>query len=72
MIDPVLTPTAHLADVYIPSAFVGVEAEGTAYRMDHVPLDLKKIVEPPAEVWSDEIILEQIYQKVRAIKEAQE
>ncbi len=72
VIDPVLTPTAHLADVYIPSAFVGVETGGTAYRMDHVPLDLKKIVEPPVEIWSDEILLERIYHKVQAIKEAQE
>jgi formylmethanofuran dehydrogenase subunit B len=40
--------------------------------MDHVPLDLKKIVEPPVEIWSDEILLERIYHKVRAIKEAQE
>ncbi|MCW4039381.1 MAG: formylmethanofuran dehydrogenase subunit B, partial [Candidatus Bathyarchaeota archaeon] len=72
VIDPVLTPTALLADVYIPSTFVGVETEGTAYRMDHVPLDLKKIVEPPTEVWSDDVILDRIFQKVQAIKEAQE
>jgi formylmethanofuran dehydrogenase subunit B len=68
VIDPHLSPTALMADVVIPSAFVGIEAEGTAYRMDHVPLPLRKIVEPPAGCLPDEEILKRILEHVRRIK----
>src|SRR4030042_4725092 len=47
VIDPHMNATSILGDVVIPSAFVGIEVAGTAYRMDHVPLPLKKVVEPP-------------------------
>ena len=68
VIDPHPSPTALMADVVIPSAFVGIEAEGTAYRMDHVPLPLKKIVEPPEGCLPDEKILQMILNRVREIK----
>ncbi|MEM1514636.1 MAG: formylmethanofuran dehydrogenase subunit B [Candidatus Bathyarchaeia archaeon] len=68
VIDPCMTPTALMADVVIPSAFVGIEAEGTTYRMDHVPLPLKRIVEPPEGILPDEIILCRILHEVREIK----
>jgi len=67
-IDPEVTPTTMLADVILPPAFVGIEAEGTAYRMDHVPLPLKKLVEPPEGFLSDTEILRRILQKVRELK----
>ena len=68
VIDPHPTPTSMMADVVFPSAFVGIEAEGTAYRMDRVPLPLKKIVEPPKGILSDEEILQRILSEVRKIK----
>jgi len=68
VIDPCITPTAMNADVVIPTSFVGIEAEGTTYRMDHVPLPLKKIVEPPSGILSDEEILRKILDEVRKIK----
>jgi len=68
VVDPHLSPTALMADVVIPSAFAGIEVEGTAYRMDHVPLPLRKIVNPPAGCLSDETILRQILEQVRAMK----
>jgi len=67
-IDPEVTPTTMLADVILPPAFVGIETEGTAYRMDHVPLPLKKVVEPPEGFLSDKEILQRILQKVRELK----
>ncbi|MEM1507271.1 MAG: molybdopterin-dependent oxidoreductase [Candidatus Bathyarchaeia archaeon] len=70
VIDPCLSTTALMADVVIPSAFVGIEAEGTTYRMDHVPLPLKKIVEPPPGVLPDEEILRRILCVVREKKMA--
>jgi len=68
VIDPHMNATAHMADVVFPSAFVGIEASGTAYRMDHVPLPLKKVVEPPEGILPDEEILKRILHEVRKIK----
>lgn len=68
VIDPHMNSTAMFADVLIPSAFVGIEVDGTAYRMDRVPLPLKKIVEPPEGILGDEEILKKILAKVRIIK----
>jgi formylmethanofuran dehydrogenase subunit B len=68
VIDPHMNATALLGDVVIPSAFVGIEVDGTAYRMDYVPLPLKKVVEPPEGILSDEEILKRILEEVRIIK----
>jgi formylmethanofuran dehydrogenase subunit B len=68
VIDPHMNVTAQMADVLIPSAFVGIEASGTAYRMDHVPIPLKKVVDPPRGILSDEEILRRILVEVRKIK----
>jgi formylmethanofuran dehydrogenase subunit B len=68
VIDPHMNVTAQMGDVVFPSAFVGIETSGTAYRMDHVPLSLKKIVDPPRGVLSDEVILKRILAEVRKIK----
>jgi formylmethanofuran dehydrogenase subunit B len=68
VIDPHMNATAMLGDVVFPSAFVGIEVEGTAYRMDNVPLPLKKVVEPPKGVISDEELLKKILAEVRKIK----
>lgn len=64
-VDPHRTPTTEIADVVFPSAIVGIEAEGTAYRMDHVPLRLKKIVKPPAGCLPDEEILERMLKAIK-------
>lgn len=69
VVDPLETPTSLMADVFIPSAFVGIEVEGTAYRMDHVPLPLKKVVDPPKGILSDEEILDKIIQRVHVLQE---
>ena len=68
VIDPHLSSTGLMADVVIPSAFVGIEAEGTAYRMDHVPLPLRKIVDPPEGCLPDEEILKRILKRVRELR----
>ena len=68
VIDPHMNATAMLGDVVIPSAFAGIEVGGTAYRMDNVPLPLKKVVEPPEGILTDEEILNRILEEVRIIK----
>ena len=72
VIDPHMNVTAQMADVLIPSAFVGIEASGTAYRMDHVPIPLKKVVNPPRGIFPDEEILRRILAEVRKIKKREE
>ncbi|MEM3693737.1 MAG: formylmethanofuran dehydrogenase subunit B [Candidatus Bathyarchaeia archaeon] len=61
VLDPHITPTTMAAEVAIPTAQVGIEAPGTAYRMDGVPLDLKRLVDPPPGVLSDEEVLRRIH-----------
>ena len=68
VIDPHMNATAMLGDIVFPAAFVGIEVDGTAYRMDSVPLPLHKVVEPPAGVLPDEEILNKILKEVRIIK----
>lgn len=67
-IEPQVTPTTELADVVIPSAIAGIEVEGTAYRMDHVPLRMRKVVEPPEGILSDEEILKLILKKTKEMR----
>ncbi|HID17601.1 TPA: formylmethanofuran dehydrogenase subunit B [Candidatus Bathyarchaeota archaeon] len=64
-IDPHRTATSALSDVVIPTAITGIEAEGTVYRMDGVPLECKKLVEPPPGLRTDEEILRGILRKVK-------
>jgi formylmethanofuran dehydrogenase subunit B len=45
VIDPNYSATAKLARVFLPSAPVGVAASGTGYRMDQVPLPLRKVID---------------------------
>jgi formylmethanofuran dehydrogenase subunit B len=68
VIDPHMNATALMGDVVFPSAFVGIEVGGTAYRMDHVPLPLKKVVNPPRGILTDEKILKRILEETRKIK----
>lgn len=61
-IDPFPNMTTLISKVVIPSAMAGLEAEGTAYRMDGIPFRVKKIID--TEYWSDEKILEMMLEKV--------
>ena len=59
---------SRLGDVVFPTQWCGIEYEGTAYRMDHVPIMLRKVVEPPKGILNDEELLKKILEEVRAIK----
>ncbi len=60
VIDNKFSATTHLADIVLPSAISGVESAGLAFRLDNVPIELKKIVNPPSNVRSDVEILTDI------------
>ena len=63
-IEPHQTPTTELSNIVIPTAFTGVEVGGVAYRMDGVPLELKKVVEPPEGVLTDEEVFKIMSKKI--------
>jgi formylmethanofuran dehydrogenase subunit B len=65
VIEPHETPTSAFSDVILPPAIAGIECEGTAYRMDHVPLHLRKVKEAPGECLTDREILAKIIEKVK-------
>ncbi len=68
VVDPHRTHTNERANVVIPSAPVGIEAGGTAHRMDGVPLMLRKLIDPPAGIKSDAEILQMILKRLRELK----
>ncbi|MFX1252012.1 MAG: formylmethanofuran dehydrogenase subunit B [Promethearchaeota archaeon] len=66
---PHWSPTVEIADVVIPTTITGVDQSGTAYRMDGVPLFLKKIVDPPEGVLSDHEILTRLLSRIKALSQ---
>ena len=67
-IEPHHTPTSVNADIVLPAAFAGIECEGTAYRMDKVPLRLRKVKDAPGQCLTDREILEKLIEKVKELK----
>lgn len=63
-IDNRKSATSDIADVILPSAITGIECDGLVYRFDHVPIQLKKVLNPPSGVPTDEEVLNQIIQKL--------
>ncbi|MHA2180834.1 MAG: formylmethanofuran dehydrogenase subunit B [Promethearchaeota archaeon] len=65
LIDNKKSATYRVADIVIPSAITGIECEGLAYRLDHVPIQLDKLVNPPNNIISDEEILSKIIEGLK-------
>jgi formylmethanofuran dehydrogenase subunit B len=68
VINPDMNCISRLGDVIIPVQWSGIEYGGTAYRMDHVPIMLRKVVEPPVGILNDVQILKRILEEVKLIK----
>jgi len=66
-VEPKWTPTSEASEVVIPSAILGIEASGTIYRIDGVPLEARKVVDPPAGVRPDVEILDAIINRVKKL-----
>ncbi len=64
VIDPKRNMTSMISRVVIPTAAAGIEAEGTAYRMDGIPIRLKKLIEPPEGVLPDAEVLRLMIEEV--------
>ena len=63
VLDPEMNLTAQVARVVLPTAIYGISAAGTAYRMDNVPLPLKKVVDSPQP--TDEQVLDWVIERVK-------
>lgn len=63
-VDPKESETTKVARIVIPAAQAGVAATGVAYRMDHIPLPMKKVVDSPYP--SDREILDRLIAGVSA------
>jgi len=61
LIDNHNTATSHIADVVLPTTITGIESSGLVYRLDQVPIELNKIVDPPNNLPSDEELLNKLY-----------
>lgn len=57
VIDNRKSATTSIADVVLPSAISGIECGGLAYRIDNVPIELEKILNPPNNILSDQELL---------------
>lgn len=66
VLDPFISLSTAVAKIHIPVASVGIDAEGTAYRLDGVPIHVKKAFE--SDMPSDEVILTKILEEVRRLK----
>jgi len=64
VIDNKSSATSQIADVILPTAITGIEVGGLSYRLDQVPIELKKILNPPSKIPSDEELLIQIMEKL--------
>ncbi|MFX0040537.1 MAG: formylmethanofuran dehydrogenase subunit B [Candidatus Heimdallarchaeota archaeon] len=67
LIDNKQSATSYVADIIFPSAITGIECGGLAYRLDHVPIELKKILNPPSDIYTDEEILNKIIEALKGV-----
>ena len=58
---------ALIAEVNIPVALSGIECDGSAVRMDGLPLYLRKVVDPPEGVLPDRDVLKMIHDKLKKV-----
>ncbi len=66
-IDPYANATTAFCDVQIPVAVTGIDAEGTAYRMDGVPIRTRKVL--TTDYPSDEEVLGRIYARIQEVRQ---
>ena len=65
-LDPYTNATTHLSRIQIPVAVTGIDAEGTAYRMDGVPIRTRTLFKSAYP--SDTEVLERLYALVKEAK----
>lgn len=69
LLDNRINSSYFIADIVLPTAITGIEAGGTAFRLDNIPIQLDKLIEPPDQIPSDEELLREIREKIKAKEE---
>ncbi|MBD3197645.1 MAG: formylmethanofuran dehydrogenase subunit B [Candidatus Lokiarchaeota archaeon] len=69
LIDNSRSGTYLIADLILPTSISGLETDGTAIRLDNVPIKLKKVIDAPQNLLSDEDLLNKIIEKLREKRE---
>ena len=64
LIDYKKSATSQVADIILPTAITGIESGGLTYRLDQIPVELKKILNPPSKILSDEDLITQIIENL--------
>lgn len=67
VMDPFVTISTGISRIHIPVAVSGIEVEGTGYRMDAVPIMVKKVVE--SSLPTDEEILSQVLTRIKELRQ---
>ena len=70
-IDPSINMASEISDLHIPVCICGVDVGGIVYRMDNVPIQFRKVVEPPEGVMDDETLLSKIADRMKEIMAAE-
>ncbi len=63
VIDPFVSLSTAFADLHIPVACVGIDCEGTGYRMDSVPIQMRKVLD--SGLPTDEEVLLRVLHLIR-------
>lgn len=66
LIDNHKNASYEFANIVLPTAITGIECDGLAYRLDHIPIEVKKIINPPNKIPTDADLLTQIIQKIKS------
>ena len=66
LIDNHKNATYEFANIVLPTAITGIECDGLTYRLDHIPIEVKKIVNPPSKIPTDVELLAMIIQKIKS------
>ncbi len=69
VMDPYVTMSTGISHLHIPVAVSGIEVEGTAYRMDAVPIMVKKVIESSLPTDSD--ILSRVLARIKELQQTQ-
>jgi len=64
LIDFSMSATYFVSDVILPTTITGIEAGGTAFRLDNVPIRLTKFLDPPEDIPTDEELFDKILGKL--------
>jgi formylmethanofuran dehydrogenase subunit B len=66
---PDITPTTEISRLHVPVAINAIETGGNCYRMDNVPIDARKVVDPPEGMLTDFEFLTRVNQRLGQLME---